>query len=170
MDRFLKSKLPRWSRKKDLLVLAFSWTLGLVLGLLCAESAGDAFASLVRAAGDSRVSIFGLLATVMLPFLLSAFSSRGPWVIIVIAFLKAFLVCYTGYGVMMAFGGAGWLVRLLLLFSQCCTVPVLYWFWIDRLISQRKHWIRTALPVLVVLIIGSFDYYVVSPFWAMLIS
>lgn len=173
MGRFLNLKLPHFSRKSSLVVLAFSWFLGLLLGVIFSIAAGDSIVSLMRTAVSSHVSISGLLTAILLPFLLSAFAVFicEPWLLFVIAFLKAFAFSYLGLGVMVAYGSAGWLVWLLLMFSDCCSLPLLLWYWI-RFISGRKS---TVIPVTVVLfflavLIGSFDFCVVSPFLATLIS
>ena len=173
MGRFLNLKLPLFSRKSCLSVLASSWFLGHVLGIVFSIAAGDSNVSLMRMALNSHVSISGLLTAILLPFLLSAFAVylHESWLLIPIAFAKAFIFSYIGLGVMTVYGSAGWLVRLLLMFSDCCSLPVLFWYWIRLLSGQRKATIpATAVPVFLVILIGSFDYCIVSPFLTALIS
>lgn len=155
------------------MVLASSWFLGLVLGIVFSIAAGDPLVSLMRTAVNSRVSISGLLTAILLPFLLSAFAVliHESWLLIPIAFFKAFLFSFLGFGVMAAYGSAGWLVRLLLMFSDCCSLPVLFWYWAAHIGGQRNAALPAAvLPLLIAVGIGSFDYYIISPFLAMLIS
>lgn len=167
-----KLKLPCFLRKTTLAILAFFWTLGLMLGILCSGVAGDTLTPLMRTAVSRCVSFSGLLTAVLLPFLLSmlALYLHKPWLFVPIAFLKAFLFSYTGFGVMVAFDSAGWLVRLLLMFSDCCTMPILFWFWAAQINGCRKCLLSIATPILLAAAIGSFDFYVVSPFLATLIS
>ena len=173
MGRFFNLKLPYFSRKSSLMLLAFSWFLGLFLGAVFSVAAGEPIVSLMRTAVSSRVSFSGLLTAILLPFLLSALAVfiSEPYLLFVIAFLKAFTFSYVGIGVMAAYGSAGWLIRLLLMFSDCCFLPLLMLYWI-RLISGKRG---SAIPVTVVtgflaVAIGSFDFCVVSPFLATLVS
>lgn len=172
MDRFLNRKLPHLSRRMMFLLLAFFWCLGLILGVCSSGMAGEPLLSLMRTAASGRVSIFGLLTAILLPFLLSALAVflNQFWLFLPIAFGKAFLLSFTGYGVFAAFGSAGWLIRLLLMFSDCCSAPLLLWLWMHCVAGSRKPLFSVSGPALLALAIGSVDFYVVSPFLAMLIS
>lgn len=173
MDRFLNLKLPNFGRKVSLTILAVVWLLGLLLGTVISICAGDSLVSLMRMAVSGRVSISGLLSAMVLPFLLSALAVyiQKPVLLVLIAFGKAFLVSYLGLGAMAAYGSAGWLVRWLLMFSDCCSLPLLWLYWL-RLLSGKRRFasIETAALMIAVVLIGSLDYCVVSPFLAVLIS
>ena len=54
-------------------------------------------------------------------------------------FFKAFSLGYCISGVCILYGSAGWLVRLLLLFSSTVSAPVLYWFWLRHISGAKKH-------------------------------
>lgn len=171
-DRFLNRKLPHFSRRMMFLLLAFSWCLGLVLGLWSSAMAGESLVPLMQSAASARVTITGLLTAISLPFLLSAlavFLGRW-WLFLPIAFGKAFLIAFTGYGVFVSFGSAGWLMRVLLMFSDCACAPLLLWLWIHGITAERRRVLSVAGPALLALAIGSVDFYVVSPFLAMLLS
>ena len=60
---------------------------------------------------NCQPSIFGLLTSVLLPFLFSAFAVyiSVPKFLCVVSFLKAFLLAYVSSAVNAAFDGAGWL-------------------------------------------------------------
>ena len=154
-------------RKFCKLFLALSWHFGLLCGVLITDKCDPDLLSLMRSAVLSRVSIVGLLAVTFLPFLLSAFAVifSSPWLMIPISFLKAFSFGYCASAVSTSFGSAGWLVRWLLLFSACCSVPVLYWFWLRHISgSQKSLWMDLVLCAVIVLLIGCLDYRVISPF------
>lgn len=173
MDRFLSLNLsaPRCKCSEGL--LACAWIFGLISGIFFSFSAGDSFFSLMRSAADGRVSICGLLSTILLPLLLSAFAVfiSKPRLFIPIAFVKALAFAYCGIGVWLAFGSAGWLFRCFLMFSDICMLPVLWWFWIRNLGTDTRKPFRTFLTVLAAaLFIGFLDFNVISPFWASLIS
>lgn len=172
MGRFLNLKLPHFSRRNNRVFLALFWFSGLLTGSALSVAASDSLAPMMRMAVDCCVSIDGLLTAILLPFLLSVFAVliHEPWLLLPIAFGKAFLVSFLGIGVLAAYGSAGWLVRGLLMFSDCCTLPLLYWYWSRHTSDQRGSGAVSALVLVIAILIGSFDYCVVSPFLAAVIS
>lgn len=172
LDRYLNFDLSAWRCKKPIFVLACAYFIGLFSGVLISMSASDALVSTMRAAVFGRVSIFGLLSTILLPLLFSAFAvyiSR-PVLLIPIAFFKAFLFSFLGMGILAAFGSAGWLVRCLLMFSDILTMPLLWWYWIRSSSNQGTCQRSSLVCAAAVCLIGSLDYCVISPFLANLIS
>lgn len=171
--RFFCPGPPHWWRRGCRFFLASSWLLGLICGILVYLSAGGILVSLMRSTLYVPVSIVGLLCAAVLPFLFSAlavFLSR-PGLLLPICFGKAFLLAFVSLGVIRAFGSAGWLLRWLLLFGDCVSAPMLYWFWLryipgDRLLSG---WEAASLFSLG-LLIGSVNYSVISPFLVRLIE
>ena len=173
MSRILCHNLPEWWRKGASVFLAFFWFFGLVAGVLTALSASDLLSASMRTAVFSRVSILGLASAVFLPFLFSAFAVyiQCPFLLLPIAFAKAFLFSYLGLGVIEAFGSAGWLIRVLLMFSDIVLLPVLFWFWIRYISGDSRYGSRaTAVCISVAALVGSIDYCVISPFMANLIT
>ena len=126
---------------------------------------------MMRRAVSCPVSIVGLVV-VLLPFLFSAFAVylSKTWLFLPFCFLKAFQFAYVAGSVSMAFGSAGWLIRLLLLFSDGCTIPVLLWIWL-RWIGRggRKALQQIAACTILGAMVWAVDYFVVSPFLGMLI-
>lgn len=159
-------------QRLHMLLFAFLWFAGLLLGLRAAHLPGSAYTSLMLAAFESRVSIVGLAAVLLLPFLFSAFAVfiSQPWLLLPIAFGKAVAFgCCVG-GISVAFGSAGWLARWLLMFSDCCMLPVLCWFWLRCLSGGKMPAKDLAVCVTAAVVIGSLDYGIVSPFLAKLID
>lgn len=159
-------------RKFRKIILAVSWNLGFLLGLLIAVNGNPAFFSLMRTAASSRMSIVGLLTVTILPFLLSVIvivCSR-PFLVPVICFIHAFTFGYCACGVAVAFGSAGWLVRWLMLFSAGCTSPLLYWFWLRHISGTAKSvWNDFAFCAVIVFFITCLDFRFIAPFLANLI-
>lgn len=172
MDRYLNFNLPAWRCKKPMFLLACAFLFGLISGVLFSMSASDALFPTMRAAVFGCVSIPGLLSATLLPFLFSAFAVyiSCQKLLIPIAFCKAFVFAFVGTGILGAFGSAGWLVRLLLMFSDVASLPLLWWYWQKSLSGSGRFVRNTAIAAGFALLIGSVDYCVVSPFLANLIS
>lgn len=154
-------------------VLAVVWILGLVFGSVLVTVSDDSYFLLMCEAANCPVSITGLIASVFLPFLISAFAVfiGKPKLIFVICFCQAAGFSFAAAAALAAFGSAGWLIGSLLLFSDICFNPVLCWFWIRQISANRNSFpadafVCTAFAAL----IGSVDLCVVSPFLAMLID
>ncbi len=164
MGTAFRQNLAAWLRKETIPFLASAWLLGLVSGSFFSVSAGNSFLLTMRAAASSHVSIFGLLASILLPLLFSAFAVyiSQPWLLVPIAFGKAFFFSYLALAVLSAFGSAGWLIRWLLMFSDSLSLPVLWWYWL-RAVSGRRKFADTAAAFLAALVIGSVDFYMISP-------
>lgn len=173
MDLFFRLFWPDHRCRQPVAALACSFTLGLILGACFSVSASETLTPTMRAAATGCVSIPGLLSAMLLPFLFSAFAVyiSNQWLLFPIAFCKAFLFAFLSVGLMGAFGSAGWLIRLLLMFGDILSMPLLWWFWIRSLTTRRGPALRCLVPVIALLLaVGSFDYCVISPFAAGLIS
>ena len=147
------------------------WLAGLVLGTISAAAAGNQYLLLMRMAPGAHVSIVGLLATVLLPFLLTAYAvlKNRRWMLYAVCFVKVFAFGFCGYGITAAYGSAGWLIRSLLQFSDIFTVPILCWYSLrnlngGRLEGKWEFWICVGLDLL----ICSLDFCYISPFLALI--
>lgn len=162
----------RWCRICKLL-LAFAWYNGLLVGTLIAAMVDIDVFSLMRTAGDSRVSIVVLMAVIIIPFLISVLSVSlsKPWLLLPVCFFKAFSLGYCISGVCIIYGSAGWLVRLLLLFSSTVSAPVLYWFWLRHISGTKKYlWLDFMICAAVVFLITVIDYRMIAPLWDHLLN
>lgn len=170
---FRRHGLPVWWRKSSGILLALFWCCGLLVGIGLASGASEHLVSAMRRAAGIPVTILGLLLMTVFPFLISTFAifRSDPRLLLVIAFLKAVCFGCCSFGISLAFGSAAWLVRFLLLFSDGCTIPVLYWYWLQH-ISGVRSVSRWELCVLsgFYLLIGSIDYCLISPFLVKLID
>ena len=152
--------------------LPFCWFLGLLLGTTYGYRADHSYILLLRYAALNRVSFVGLIAALYVPLLLSTLAVylNHPQWLLPICFIKAFLFTSCGSALLIAYHSAGWLVRLLLQFSDFCTMPFLYWFCMRNIVERKSN---LASDFLVCCtggsIIGIFDFFVISPYLVKLI-
>ena len=153
-------------------VLAGSWVAGLFLGTAYGCRVDHSFLLLMRIAISSHTSIVGLARLLYIPLLLAALAVcfHYPQWLITVCFSKAFLFAACSASLYAAFGSAAWLIRIMLQFSDTCTLPFLYWFCM-RNISDLHEKFRFDLLVCLVAatILGLFDFCVISPFLVKLI-
>lgn len=172
MVRFFPVGNSANERKRFVVILAFTWIFGLVFGLLTVVSAGPSFFALMRSAPECPVSIVGITVSWFLPFLITAiavFISR-LWLLIPVAFLKAFLQMYVSAGVALTFGSGGWLISVLFLFTDYISCTVLIWIWIRLVLEGRMMMLHRVCAGFVFLVSSYFDYRFVSPFLTNLLS
>lgn len=128
------------ARKRDHLILALCWALGLFFGFCLFRSCGSNLASQMPLAMNCQSSIFQLLTPILLPFLISAFAVyiSLPRLLFGVCFLKALLFCYVSCAVNAAYGSAGWLIRGLFLFTDLSGTVLLYHYWHRHITGTRK--------------------------------
>ena len=160
-------------RRIPLIALACCLVCGILLGQYYASCCDQTYYLLMRMAPSCRVSIVGLLSVTFLPFLISAFAVcfSHPELMLPICFCKGFLFSCCAFVVASVFGSAGWLISFMLQFSDACTLPLLCLFWIRHL-SGGNDSISTdiLLCAALVLIVGVFDYCVISPYLVTLLD
>ena len=158
--------------RSSLVPFSLAWLTGLLFGIFFVPYAGEAYISLMRSAAGCAVSIVGLFAMVLVPFLLAALAVfyNLPALIYLLGFTKAFSHALCAGGIAAAFGSAGWLIRFLLLFSDCCTLPLLCWFMM-RCLDSGKQYLRKDLSACLIISVAvcGFDYLIVSPLLVTLI-
>lgn len=173
MYKRFRKIIPIIMRDADVLTLACILLFGYLIGTFLAIETLVNFYTLMRSAANSPVSIVGSLISAFLPFLL-AFATvhyKKPALLLLILFCKAIVFSHCSMCCYLAFGSGGWLVRLLLLFSEILIFPVLCRFAI-LYIGQPKHLRRcdvlicTAAAIFVAII----NFYFISPYLAMLID
>lgn len=165
MKRMLHLRLSAILRKYAVPYLACSWILGLIFGLWVISSApadlsytNDFFRRYTPVSMIS-VSLFPVLVSFLVVF------AERSWVLLVISFLKAFGFAYTSCLVTRGYGSAGWLIRFLVMFSDCISLPFLWWFWCQLLKGRLKISVPMVFSVSVPAIaIGILDIQVISPF------
>lgn len=150
-------------------MLGLFWIIGLFAGGCCFLFGAYRLIPLMRVSVNGNVSIVCFFCLIFLPPFLSILAaSMGMCSLLyVIAFGKAFLYAFTSMALLLSFGSAGWLVRLLLGFSGILSAPVLYRFWLRCLYpGSGLSAVEIFCFISIYLLIGSIDYRVIMPFWA----
>ena len=154
------------SLRSCIFLLTLSWISGMIFGISFSYCSGSLL-SLMRGVVHHPVSIVGLGAVLLLPFLLSALAVflSHPGFLMVLSFIKAFFFGACAAALDQCFIPIGWFVRMLLLFSDIAGIPVLFWLWLRCLSADKSSLPGAFLSVLIILlIIGSIDYLVIAPF------
>lgn len=153
------------------LLLASTWISGLLAGVYILRE--TSFSSMMYSVSFDRISIVGLLISLVFPLLLSYILLRcfHFYHILPLVFLKAFsfMCCYGS--ITMAFNNAGWLVSGMLLFSDYFLVILLLYLWFQA--SSEKccsPQVSIISYILASITFGCFDYFVVSPYVLMLLN
>jgi len=143
------------------------WLAGLLLGSLFAAQLDMQIVSLMRPFITQRVSIVIKLSCAALPFVIAAYAVKFSAfrTLFVIAFCKTFAFALSGWLICAIFGSAGWLIRILLLFSDICTVPMLCWFSMRHINGVADTWKKDVLICSVCCVVAVItDILVISPF------
>lgn len=157
-------------RRTLVVFLASVWVLGLVLGLATVFVSDPAFLALLQIAPDCPVSVGGLLISALLPTLFTAMAViiSCRWLLIPIAFLKAFLLSALSCGFVLAYSSGGWLVAVMFLFSDYLCTCALLWYWF-RLILKKPAAVHCFAVLAVFTVAGFLNYWYISPFLANLL-
>ena len=154
-------------------ILVICWLLGSLAGAACSVSAGEPLASLMYSAMERRVSFVSLLGILILPFLFSVFAVyiHSLGILFVICFLKAFSFSFVFAAVCAAFPDSYWLLRWLLMFSECLVIPVLFWFWLHFLSGKRSGLLLpSVVSAMAILFVAAIDHTYISAFLAELMK
>ncbi len=161
----------RMQCKESVIILSFLWVMGLICGLYLVASSDSMLLEYFYAASGTRPSIAGILVVIFLPIAVSAIAAyfSAPVLIYGICFFKAFCFSFALCGVVSVFGYSGWLVRLLLLFSDSCMAVLLFWLWC-KFLSLKRNTVHRDLLICVAIaaIVGTVDYFLVSPYLVIL--
>ena len=172
MVRFFRCIFLQPQRRVTAIILAFVFSVGILAGAFIAQLTDTSYFLMMRTASDYRVSIVALLPSAALPLLFSAFAVyiSQTWLLIPIAFLKAFLFGFLSFGLITLNPDSGWLLRFLVMFTDCLSIPVLFWFWIRC--YDAKNFFTTTIIAAFLLITGIslLDYQYISPFLVNLLS
>ena len=173
MDLFFYAKHNPLSGISLRRVLDYFWFAGLIFGTSASMYTGDSIFPMMRAAVFGGMSISGALSVLLLPLLFSAFAVyiHQTFLLLPIAFCKAFLFSFVAMGLKGVFGSVGWLFSILLLFADGLSLVVLWWFWNRSFISSQSQLLLDFIAALIsIAAVGSADYLFIAPFLADLIS
>ena len=154
-------------------ILCIFWLAGLAGGAFIATGLDETHLLLMRPTSSYGLSIIRQLATVFLPFLFAAYavSIDKPKLLLVLCFIKAFAFSFCGFLIFRIYNTAGWLVRILMLFTDIFTVPVFYWYCLRHIDGQTLYSKKDLIIcILLATFLACFDYLIISPFSAELID
>lgn len=159
--------------KESVIPLSCLWALGLVCGLYFVSASDIFLFELFHDASSSHPSFVGILVVTFLPIIISAIAAyfAVPLLIYALCFLKAFCFGFGLCGIVSVFGYSGWLIRLLLLFSDSGMAVLLFCLWC-RILSHNFNAVHRDFLIITAgaAVIGTVDYFLVSPYLAMLMN
>lgn len=173
MDLFFGDFRKASFSKVPVFFLAFAWLIGLVFGVVTSFFATDSMPELIESIFSNPNTGFGVLVSVWFTVALFAFAVRyfGCFALGTVVFLKAFFYAFFCCGVWLTFRSSGWLLGILLVFSDTCMLPVL-WFYMLHCTDQHKPdlFLSTLFTGSIASLIASIHYSVISPFLMKIIT
>ena len=173
MDLFFGCLYFDSARRQRLRILAFVWICGLLLGLTLGLFAANSMIPLTRQVVSVPVSTGWLLLSAVMPVAVSAFAVYRSDIrlLIPVVFLEACGLAFVGTLVLISFGSAGWLVRLLLTFTGSAVLPVLWVLWLRGFSGDGEISLVPFVPAFsAAFLIGCIDCAMVSPFLTHILS
>ena len=155
------------SRHRFVVYFSLAWLAGLVAGVCAATHLSTIHNSLTQSLIESRLSVVGFLASLVLPFVLSAILFRVSLfgLVIPLVFGKAFSYSWCVCVLLICFADAGWLLSRLLVFSDSIVAVLLLWYWFRGLGQDNHHrQVDLLLCIVIALVVGCIDRCVISPF------
>ncbi len=133
--------------------IVLCWFLGLVSGTVLSILHRSEFSSLMCSAVLQPVSIVGLFVCTVFPFVLFAFAfcNRKRWMIYSICFYKSFSHFFCAVAIILRFRSAGWLVYLLIMFTDACvlmTMLTLSLLFAQDQIRSAGRWLYCSAMIL----------------------
>ena len=98
MVRFFRTRFLQYPRRVNVTILAFTLMLGYSFGSIVSCFASPILFQLMRTGAMNGVSIVSVLPILLFPFLVSALAVflRLKWLLLLVAFLKAFIFSFFG--------------------------------------------------------------------------
>lgn len=139
------------------------WIFGILIGFFFAFTNQEPFLSLMRSVVSQPVSIVGLLVSIFLPLILSAFTF-SPVMLLLICFLKAISFGFTFALASLYFYNAAWLFRTLFLFSDLICSVVLLGLCIRSFDAKKHFFLDCYIGIMICIMAVGIDYLMISPF------
>ena len=152
-------------------ILALCTLVSSGLGVLFSATCNHVYFTLMRMSAKQTVSIVGSLLAVLLPYFVSVLvitKLKHPAIYILCSmWIFHFAAAY--FAITHAFGSAGWLIGLMLLFPDFALLPMLLVVSLRR-ITGTSHKRDRLVGLIVTVIIGIINHCAVSPFLAKIIT
>ena len=154
-------------------ILLACWCVFLFFGIYTAHRVNTTYSSMMHAFINSRMSIVSLTCVAFLPFLYSmvAFRLNQFYLLIPVVCIKAYAFGFICSLICVLFGTAGWLMRLLLVFTDSILViPLLCYWCVNTLSSGKTRYSEIWSYIFLLLISVSIEYSFISPILAKLLD
>lgn len=148
------------------ILLFFSWCLGLLWGIRLALFYKPGLSTVFSNITDLRFTWKALFYPAAVPFLFSAllvYFSKQDFLFL-ICFIKASIFAFCNFGIYLVYGQRAWFVRMLFLFADLFSVPLLYWYWNCHISGDRAGFSENITLLSILLGISSVDYFFVVPY------
>lgn len=141
------------------------------LGVLCSATWNHTYFSLMRMSAARPVTIVGSLIAVFVPYFVSVLviTNSKYRVAYILSSIRIFHLAAAYFAICCAFGSAGWLIGLMLLFPDIALIPMLLVISLRRVAGTLHKWDR-AVGLVYTVIIGVINHCAVSPFLAKIIT
>ena len=151
--------------------LASVWCLSFLIGVFLAYHTRDIVSPMMYMAPRCHISILCLGLIVLVPLAISAAAIvfSVPAIIYFIVFLDCVSAGYCIASGVFAFGTAGWLVLVLLMFSQGSLMTPKIWFYTQCLTHKRYALYRFNYILALATIVCLIDYFIISRFLSSLV-
>ena len=150
-----------------------SWLCGLTLGVFLSLHSFSDIRDIAYGIIGNRASLFALLTCNIMPVLICAiaFFFDKPAIVLPVLFSESMLFSYCSQSIVLCFGDAGWLVRIMLTVSGSLSVLILLLYCCLNLDRTRDQLVsNTALTAVIVAVFVCFDFYAAQPFCAALLK
>lgn len=153
-------------------IVLFLWVIGVSVGRQFCRGDPDAISVLMRTALECRVSIVGLFCMLFLPQIFNAFAiyRRMPVIVFAMVLWKAICFGFVFAAIGITYTNASWLVRFLLLCSDCVGIACCIWLFLRHGTQMRRPSFSVDFIGCICLCFaaGVIDYFLISPFAAAL--
>ena len=147
-------------------LLAFIWCFSLILGIFFSLARSEQARVLILSAATTRLAAANLIIVHLLLLLMCVIAAKFSFysIFYLLIFAKGAAYGFCMGSAVLIFRNSGWLVFLLLTFSQTLlTVPQL-WFCFSAFDAEKCFPKKEGMIcVLLTFLLGSFDYFCISP-------
>ena len=143
----------------------------LLSGFAFLLSGGGRVTQIFRSLPSAGISFLPLLLSVYVPLLVTYVAVRlnSRAIMWLLCCFKTCLFSYVFWGVRYAYSDAGWLIQLLVLFSNQLSMIIYHCLWLRCLVFKRPTVRMTFIVCFVALLFVLFlDLFIISPFTALL--
>lgn len=161
--------------RKQTFILLFAYVFVSVcafsLGALAMQTCRGQVLPLIRSLPSVRPNGAVVAISVLFPLAVTYFAIQwnNRYILWLLLFIKTSMFAFLSYGVFEAFPHSGWLLRVLVLFSDHLSIIACHWLWLRGLVFRDLSGNRELFTCGIVLfLVLTLDFVVICPFTAML--